>query len=387
MNFIRLPSLRLSNQNINDQTLSDHNDGNSSAIDDSDKAISSGIFLPPTWKHNQSHYQDAQQQYTHQQPQLQPNIQHQQQQAFSPVGLRLQPYPQSYAQELFSFAALTDPPPTIYNNTNSQPSSTMTPPTTSNTRRRRRPPHSYASMIAQAILTSQDQKMSLRDIYTWVQQRYPHLYESNETGWKNTIRHNLSLNRCFYKLPKSSHEKGRGKGKGGYWAVSVSQLNSTTFGRHLLDSGSVAGFEYWPQEDSGSSSSTGDAPFIPESNNTLMSFNNNSGGDEDEDVSESFDSFHLATTGSNSSTTSTPTSMNTLNNSDNNNANLFLQPANFATLQNHQLHLQQRRNVPLPPTLSIPYNMNSHHHHHHYSANKDLDNPTFHPPSLHHILN
>ncbi|ORZ09577.1 fork head domain-domain-containing protein, partial [Absidia repens] len=86
----------------------------------------------------------------------------------------------------------------------------MTPPTASNTRRRRRPPHSYASMIAQAILTSQDQKMSLRDIYTWVQQRYPHLYESNETGWKNTIRHNLSLNRCFYKLPKSSHEKGRG---------------------------------------------------------------------------------------------------------------------------------------------------------------------------------
>lgn len=51
-------------------------------------------------------------------------------------------------------------------------------------RKRRRPPHSYASLIAQAILTSQDQKMTLREIYEWVQTRYPHLYEANETGWQ-----------------------------------------------------------------------------------------------------------------------------------------------------------------------------------------------------------
>lgn len=55
-------------------------------------------------------------------------------------------------------------------------------------RKRRRPPHSYASLIAQAILTSQDQKMTLREIYEWVQTRYPHLYEANETGWQVLLK-------------------------------------------------------------------------------------------------------------------------------------------------------------------------------------------------------
>lgn len=54
-------------------------------------------------------------------------------------------------------------------------------------RKRRRPPHSYASLIAQAILTSRDQRLTLREIYEWVQTRYPHLYEANETGWQVTI--------------------------------------------------------------------------------------------------------------------------------------------------------------------------------------------------------
>lgn len=51
-------------------------------------------------------------------------------------------------------------------------------------RKRRRPPHSYASMIAQAILSSSEQKLTLREIYDYVQTRYPHLYEANEPGWQ-----------------------------------------------------------------------------------------------------------------------------------------------------------------------------------------------------------
>ncbi|ORX56953.1 fork head transcription factor, partial [Hesseltinella vesiculosa] len=82
------------------------------------------------------------------------------------------------------------------------------------------PPHSYASLIAQAILTSQEQKMTLREIYEWVQTRYPHLYEANETGWQNTIRHNLSLNRCFRKIPRTQ-DNGKKGTKGGYWTVDV----------------------------------------------------------------------------------------------------------------------------------------------------------------------
>ncbi|SAM04219.1 hypothetical protein [Absidia glauca] len=114
-------------------------------------------------------------------------------------------------------------------------------------RKRRRPPHSYASLIAQAILTSQYQRMTLREIYEWVQTRYPHLYEANETGWQNTIRHNLSLNKCFCKLPKAQ-SKGKKGSKGGYWTVDVDQLSSTSFGRQILDSGFLSSIEYWHQE-------------------------------------------------------------------------------------------------------------------------------------------
>lgn len=53
-----------------------------------------------------------------------------------------------------------------------------------NQRKRRRPPHSYASLIAQAILTSPGQRLTLRDIYDWVQRKYPHMYEANEPGWQ-----------------------------------------------------------------------------------------------------------------------------------------------------------------------------------------------------------
>ncbi|KAG0176097.1 hypothetical protein DFQ28_007734 [Apophysomyces sp. BC1034] len=117
-------------------------------------------------------------------------------------------------------------------------------------RKRRRPPHSYASLIAQAILTSREQRLTLREIYEWVQTRYPHLYEANETGWQNTIRHNLSLNRCFKKIPRvNQHGPNRGKGtKGGYWTVDMEQLNNTNFGRQIMDSGFLGNIEYWQHQ-------------------------------------------------------------------------------------------------------------------------------------------
>ncbi|KAG1053679.1 hypothetical protein G6F46_006734 [Rhizopus delemar] len=84
-------------------------------------------------------------------------------------------------------------------------------------RKRRRPPFSYSSLIAQAILESENVRMTLRDIYNWIINKYPALYNANDTGWQNTIRHNLSLNRCFKKVPKN--ELDEHKGKGGYWTI------------------------------------------------------------------------------------------------------------------------------------------------------------------------
>ncbi|KAI8138072.1 hypothetical protein BJV82DRAFT_495339, partial [Fennellomyces sp. T-0311] len=51
-------------------------------------------------------------------------------------------------------------------------------------RRRRRPPFSYSSLIAQAILEADQERMTLRDIYKWIMNKYPALYDANDTGWQ-----------------------------------------------------------------------------------------------------------------------------------------------------------------------------------------------------------
>ncbi|CAG8830360.1 6716_t:CDS:1, partial [Racocetra persica] len=51
-------------------------------------------------------------------------------------------------------------------------------------RRRRRPPFSYSSLIAQAILDSPDRRLTLREVYQWIMERYPQLYKADDTGWQ-----------------------------------------------------------------------------------------------------------------------------------------------------------------------------------------------------------
>ncbi|ORZ14602.1 fork head domain-domain-containing protein [Absidia repens] len=91
------------------------------------------------------------------------------------------------------------------------------------TRKRRRPPFSYSSLITQAILEAENERMTLRQIYDWIVQKYPSLYNATDIGWQNTIRHNLSLNRCFKKLPKSDSDISA-KGKGGYWTIDPNHM-------------------------------------------------------------------------------------------------------------------------------------------------------------------
>ncbi|KAF0514825.1 winged helix DNA-binding domain-containing protein [Gigaspora margarita] len=100
-------------------------------------------------------------------------------------------------------------------------------------RRRRRPPFSYSSLIAQAILDSPDRRLTLREVYQWIMERYPQLYKADDTGWQNTIRHNLSLNKCFKKVPRSDTELGHStsssaasKGKGGYWTIDPEYMSA-----------------------------------------------------------------------------------------------------------------------------------------------------------------
>lgn len=72
-----------------------------------------------------------------------------------------------------------------------------------------KPPFSYATMISQAILSTGEHMMSLADIYEWISSRYS-FYRFSKSGWQNSIRHNLSLNKAFEKVPRKANEPGKG---------------------------------------------------------------------------------------------------------------------------------------------------------------------------------
>lgn len=75
-----------------------------------------------------------------------------------------------------------------------------------------KPSHSYIGLIGMAILNSKEKKLVLSDIYQWILDNYPY-FRTRGPGWRNSIRHNLSLNDCFIKAGRSAN------GKGHYWAV------------------------------------------------------------------------------------------------------------------------------------------------------------------------
>uniref|UniRef100_K1QD97 Forkhead box protein F1 n=1 Tax=Magallana gigas TaxID=29159 RepID=K1QD97_MAGGI len=81
-------------------------------------------------------------------------------------------------------------------------------------RRQEKPPYSYIALIVMAIQATPNKRCTLSEIYNFLQQRFP-FFRGTYQGWKNSVRHNLSLNECFIKLPK-----GLGRpGKGHYWTI------------------------------------------------------------------------------------------------------------------------------------------------------------------------
>lgn len=77
-----------------------------------------------------------------------------------------------------------------------------------------KPNYSYAQLIAMAILSSPDRKLALNAIYRWIADHFSY-YKMGETGWQNSIRHNLSLQKSFKRIDRAKEDPG----KGSYWAI------------------------------------------------------------------------------------------------------------------------------------------------------------------------
>nr|XP_024215669.1 fork head domain-containing protein FD4-like [Halyomorpha halys] len=91
-----------------------------------------------------------------------------------------------------------------------------------------KPPYSYISLTAMAIWSSPDKMLPLADIYRFISDRFPY-YRRNTQRWQNSLRHNLSFNDCFVKIPRRPDRPG----KGAYWTLHPAALDMFENGSFL----------------------------------------------------------------------------------------------------------------------------------------------------------
>lgn len=82
-----------------------------------------------------------------------------------------------------------------------------------------KPDISYIELVAKAIMSTPDNSLLLADIYRWIENQYPY-YKTTKNSWRNSIRHNLSVNECFVKSKRVKN------GRGFYWSIHSSCIEA-----------------------------------------------------------------------------------------------------------------------------------------------------------------
>uniref|UniRef100_A0A8K9UM35 Forkhead box P2 n=1 Tax=Oncorhynchus mykiss TaxID=8022 RepID=A0A8K9UM35_ONCMY len=99
-----------------------------------------------------------------------------------------------------------------------------------------RPPFTYATLIRQGIMESGDMQLTLNEIYSWFTRTFAY-FRRNAATWKNAVRHNLSLHKCFVRVENV---------KGAVWTVDEMEYqkrrSQKITGPHGLMGGSPHGF-------------------------------------------------------------------------------------------------------------------------------------------------
>ncbi|KAL4661059.1 forkhead box protein O3 [Arapaima gigas] len=76
---------------------------------------------------------------------------------------------------------------------------------------------SYADLITKAIESAPDKRLTLSQIYDWMVRSVPYFKDKGDSnssaGWKNSIRHNLSLHSRFIRV------QNEGTGKSSWWMI------------------------------------------------------------------------------------------------------------------------------------------------------------------------